>query len=93
MQTVAIDYPRISRLGAINSGEPSIKGSKIPVRIIDGYYQMGMSEAEILQDFPQLGPADIFSALAFYFDNKSEMDTLIETYGREFDEAKKKYNA
>jgi uncharacterized protein (DUF433 family) len=93
MQVAAIDYPRISRLAAINSGEPTIKGSKIPVRIIAGYYQMGMSEIEIQQGFPQLEPADIFSALAFYFDNKSEMDVLIARYGREYDEAKMKFNA
>jgi uncharacterized protein (DUF433 family) len=91
MQIAAIDYPRISRSAATNSGEPTIKGSRIPVRIIAGYYQMGMSEAEILQGFPQLVPADIFSALAFYFDNKSEMDGLIEEYGREYDEAKMKF--
>jgi uncharacterized protein (DUF433 family) len=93
IQIATIDYPRISRIAAINSGEPTIKGSKIPVRIIAGYYQMGMSEGEILQGFPQLEPADIFSALAFYFDNKFEMDALIEEYGRDYDEAKLKFNA
>ena len=93
MQIASIDYPRITRLSGINSGEPTIKGSKIPVRIIAGYYQMGMSEAEIMQGFPQLEPADIFSALAFYFDNKSEMDDLIAVYGRNYDDAKMNFNA
>jgi uncharacterized protein (DUF433 family) len=93
MQITAINYPRISRNEATNSGEPTIEGSKIPVRIIAGYYRMGLSEIEILQGFPQLEPADIFSALAFYFDNKSEMDALIEQYGHDYDDAKMKYNA
>ena len=93
MSTTIIDYPRISRSSIANGGEPTINGSKIPVRIIVGYYQMGMTEAEILQGFPQLQPADIFSALAFYFENKSEMDALIEQYGREYDEAKIRFNS
>jgi uncharacterized protein (DUF433 family) len=93
MSATIIDYPRISRSDLSGSGEPMIMGSKIPVRIIVGYYQMGMSENELLQGFPQLEPADIFSALAFYFENKSEMDSLIEQYGREYDQEKLRYNA
>jgi uncharacterized protein (DUF433 family) len=93
MATATIDYPRITRSALRGEDEPMITGSKIPVRIIAGYFQMGMSETEIMHGFPQLDPADIFSALAFYFDNKSEMDALIEKYGREYDEAKMKFNA
>ena len=93
MQIRTIDYPRIMPAPSTGNGEPMIKGSKIPVRIIAGYYQMGMSEAEIIEGFPQLVPADIFSALAFYFDNKPEMDALMEEYGREYDNAKMKSDA
>lgn len=91
--TTTIDYPRIARNSAINQGEPTVNGSKIPVRIIVGYYQMGMSEDDILSGFPQLQPADIFSALAFYFENKSEMDLLIEQYGNDYDQLKTRFNA
>ena len=91
--TTIIDYPRITRNPTINLGESTVNDSKIPVWIIVGYYQMGMSEDEILSGFPQLQPADIFSALAFYFENKSEMDSLIEQYGNEYDQLKTRFNA
>lgn len=91
MSVTIIDYPRIIRSGAINHGEPTIKGSTIPVRIIARYYLMGMSEDEILSGFPQLQPADVFSALAFYFENKDEMNEMMEEYDRQYDHLKAEF--
>ncbi|MCF7978855.1 MAG: DUF433 domain-containing protein [Chromatiaceae bacterium] len=49
-------------------GKPCIRGLRITVYDILGYLASGMSEAEILADFPVLEPADIRAALAFAAD-------------------------
>ena len=40
-------------------GQPCIRGLRLTVDDILGYLESGMSEAEILADFPGLRPADI----------------------------------
>lgn len=46
-------------------GKPCIRGMRITVYDILGYLASGMSEAQILADFPYLEPEDIRAALAF----------------------------
>ena len=49
-------------------GKPFIRGLRITVYDILGYLAAGMSEAEILADFPDLESADIRASLAFAAD-------------------------
>jgi uncharacterized protein (DUF433 family) len=49
-------------------GKPCIRGLCITVYDILGYLASGMSEAEIIEDFPVLEPQDIRAALAFAAD-------------------------
>ena len=48
--------------------KPCIRGLRITVYDILGYLASGMSEAEILEDFPDLEPEDIRASLAFAAD-------------------------
>ena len=50
------------------AGKPCIRGLRITVYDILGYLASGMSEAEILEDFPDLEPEDIRASLAFAAD-------------------------
>jgi uncharacterized protein (DUF433 family) len=50
---------------AVRSGKPCIKGTRITVYDILEYLAGGMSEDEILRDFPSLSPDDIRAALEF----------------------------
>jgi len=56
---------RISVNPAVRSGKPCVKGTRITVYDILEYLAGGMSEAEILDDFPDLTREDIRSVLAF----------------------------
>ncbi len=49
----------------IRSGKPCIKGTRITVYDILEYLAGGMTEAEILDDFPSLTPTDIRMVFAF----------------------------
>jgi uncharacterized protein (DUF433 family) len=50
---------------AVRSGKPCIKGTRITVYDILEYLAGGMSEQEILRDFPSLSQDDIRAALEF----------------------------
>lgn len=49
----------------IRSGKPCIKGTRITVYDILEYFAGGMSEEEILSDFPALSHKDIQAIFAF----------------------------
>jgi len=70
-------YPHISFEKKISNGKPIISGTRTSVRIVAGYYQMGMSVDEILATLSHLTPSQVHSALAYYFDNQKEIDSDI----------------
>lgn len=47
------------------SGQPCIRGIRMTVKNVLEYMAGGMTEAEILEDFPDLEPEDIRACLAF----------------------------
>lgn len=49
----------------MRSGKPCIKGTRITVYDILEYLAGGMTEAELLADFPSLRPEHIQAVLAF----------------------------
>jgi uncharacterized protein (DUF433 family) len=73
-------YPYIGVNPEIAGGKPIIEGTRITVRSIAGYYQMGMTVDEILNTIPHLTSSQLHSALAYYFDHQVEIDEdLIES--------------
>ena len=55
----------ITATPGIRSGKPCIKGTRITVTDILEYLAGGMTEEQILADFPDLRPDHIRAALAF----------------------------
>ena len=70
-------YPYISSKKGVLGGSPIITGTRISVRTIAGYYQMGMNVDEILNTLNHLSPSQVHSALAYYFDHQNEIDKEI----------------
>jgi uncharacterized protein (DUF433 family) len=56
---------RITIDPAIRSGKPVIRGTRITVSDILEYLAGGMSQEEVLRDFPDLMAEDVRAALAF----------------------------
>ncbi len=56
---------RISVDPEVRSGKPCIKGTRITVYDVLEYMAGGMTEAEILEDFPDLRIEDIRACLGF----------------------------
>lgn len=56
---------RITIDPARRSGKPCIRDTRIAVYDVLDYLASGMTEAEIMADFPELQPEDIRASLAF----------------------------
>ena len=69
-----LDYPHIGSDPLIAGGVPCIEGTRITVRCIAGYYQLGMSGGEILVSLQHLTAAQMHAAPAYYFDHQEEVD-------------------
>ena len=57
-------------------GKPTIRGLRIAVQDVLEYLASGMTEAEILRDFPELTPEDIRACLAFAADRERKMVSI-----------------
>jgi len=63
-------YSHISSDPEICGGAPCISGSRIPVRTIGAYAQMGITPTELAEEYyPWLSLAEIFGALTYYYDH------------------------
>ena len=63
---MAIDYRKIITLEpGKRGGKPCVRGLRITVYDVLGWLADGMSEAEILDDYPELESSDIRACLAF----------------------------
>jgi len=56
---------RIAVDPAVRFGKPCVRGTRISVGDVLGYLAGGMSEAQILGDFPQLTTDDVRACLAY----------------------------
>lgn len=60
---------------AVCGGKPCIAGTRIRVWDIHVLHELrGFSPAEIIAQFPQLRMADVYAALTYYHDHRSEID-------------------
>jgi uncharacterized protein (DUF433 family) len=64
---------RITIDPAVRSGKPCIRGLRITVYDILEYLASGMSQEEILADFPDLKADDIRAALVFAADRERRL--------------------
>lgn len=87
------NHYHIAMQKGICGGNPIIKGTRTPVTNIAGYYRLGLTPEEIKKELPHLNMAQVFDALAFYFDYQEELDEemeqeLEEIVAREFPPSK-----
>lgn len=68
---------RISVNPAVRSGKPCIKGTRVTVYDVLEYLAGGMSEDQILTDFPDLTRDDIRACLAFAAARERRLETSV----------------
>jgi uncharacterized protein (DUF433 family) len=59
------------------SGKPCIRGMRITVYDIFEYLASGMTQAEILHDFPELTEQDILACFAFAADRERRIEHIL----------------
>ena len=74
-----IDHYYVIHDPKIQGGEPIIRGTRFPVRSVVFYViKEGMLPEELTREFPQLSLSSIYDALSYYYDNKEEIENLLE---------------
>ena len=60
-------------------GKPCVSGTRIRVWDLHVWYDLeGQSAEQIVANFPQLTVADVYAALAYYLDNRKEIERQME---------------
>lgn len=69
-----MDYKKhISIRSDIRFGKPCVRGTRISVFDVLSYLASGMSQQQILEDFPELSPEDIKACLAYAADRERQI--------------------
>ena len=71
---------RVARNPKIQFGEPTVGGSRTTVVSIVLAAMEGEGVDGIVYDFPHLTAEDVADALAFYLQNREEIDGIIKQY-------------
>ncbi len=82
METVASTaHPRITIDCQICHGQPVVRGLRYPVWVVLEYLASGMTEAEILADYPDLEAEDLRACQAYAASLLQKMGRIFETSG------------
>jgi len=63
-------HGRITINPAVRFGKPCVRGTRLTVGDVHGALASGMTEAELLEDFPQLNHEDVLACLAYAADRE-----------------------
>lgn len=72
------EHPHIVRIPGIAGGEPILKGTRVPVRVIVLHYKAGATVEEMLEAHPHISAAAVYDAISYYLDHQEEIEALIE---------------
>jgi uncharacterized protein (DUF433 family) len=71
---LAVIREHIEATPGVSGGRPRIAGHRIRVMdIVVLHEQLGLTPDEILSTYPSLTLADVYAALAYYFDHQEEV--------------------
>jgi uncharacterized protein (DUF433 family) len=77
MKQMGTDYRKIITIEADKmGGKPCVRGLRITVSDVLDYLASGMTEAEIMADFPDLMSEDIRACLAFAADRERRLTSI-----------------
>jgi uncharacterized protein (DUF433 family) len=70
-----IMHPHITVDKDTCGGSPIIAGTRFPVRSVVFYVlQLGFAPEQLVERFPHLTLAQVYDALAYYYDNRQELE-------------------
>ena|ERR1700730_17391730 len=75
----------------IRNGRPRIAGTGVTVRRIAQWHNLGLSPEEIVGKFGHLSLAQVHAALAYYYANRSEIDSDLESETRAAEDIERRH--
>ena len=71
---VQTEHPHIVLIEGVCGGRPIIAGTRISVRTIVERVRLGDSFEQIVENYPPLTLAQVYDALSYYHEHKSEIE-------------------
>src|SRR6266581_495119 len=87
----SVSYPHITKTPGVCGGKACIDGTRIRVNNIVFLHKDGANDEKILEAYPDLTPAQIHAALAYYYDNREEIDAELSEGEHFFSEAERNW--
>jgi uncharacterized protein (DUF433 family) len=70
------EHPHIVR----TEGIATLRGTRLPVRLVAQMHRAGDTVEDILQAYPQLEPAAVHDAISYYLDHRVELEEEIAAH-------------
>ena len=85
-----VESVHVERRPGVCGGVPVIRGTRFPVKSIAVYVlQHGMTAEEVVREWTHLTLAQVYGALAYYYDHKAEIDAHLAEEAALFERARK----
>ena len=89
---VTISYPHIAKTPGVCGGRARVEGTRLRVCNVVLLHKDGASDSKIREAYPDLTPAQTHAALAYYYDNREEIDAELDEDARFFSEAERNWD-
>ncbi len=89
-------YSHVTKTPDVCGGQPCIDGTRVRVKNIVALHQEGFTPEQMLTQYPSLSLAQVHAALAYYYDNRDEIEAALdedERAGEDFERRRADYLA
>jgi len=70
-------FPGVESIPGVQGGDPCIVRTRIPIWVLEQYRRLGMSESDLLANYPSLRAEDLVNAWAYVRAHREEIDRQI----------------
>ena len=72
-------HPYVEKVNGVCGGRAKIAGTRFPVSSVVGYtLKLGIAPEELVNHFDHITLAQVYDAMSYYYDHKSEIDSEIK---------------
>jgi uncharacterized protein (DUF433 family) len=71
------NYRYLTRIPGVRSGQTIVEGTRIGVHDVVSLIVNGSTIDDVVRSFPDLKRSQVYECLAYYEDNRGEVDALI----------------
>lgn len=85
----SVSYPHVAKTPGVCGGRARIEGTRIRVYNIAFMHNNGDTDTKIREAYPDLSGAQIHAAIAYYYDNREEIDAELaedDTWAKSLDQ-------